>query len=288
VVWPAAAAALLVAASPSFAPTRGELLGGGSIARARTSGHVDVDFTTIRVSKDGRSLHFYGDWPARCSDGRVVTANFARVVRIQPDGSFVAAGLLSTAAVVGTFELQGRLARRSIGGLERDVGSGRGRAEFTSRGGGSTTCRTPLVSWQVRARPHVTGPATPQRGAPYFGSNDQTDPVVLRVAGDGRSLVQAGIEFGLDCRYFRFRFASDVIPGARIAADGSFSAAQRYTSVVSSTRYRGAVAHFTATLSGRFGASTVGGSLKVDVRITAKGGAVIDRCRSATTFAASL
>jgi hypothetical protein len=286
--WLAAAAALLVAASPSFAPTRGELLGGGSVGTTRTAGHVDVDFTTIRVSKDGKSIHFYGDWPARCTDGRVVTANVDRVVRLQPDGTFLAVGLLSTAAVVGTFELQGRLERKSIGGELRDVGSGTGRSEFTSRGGGSTTCKTPLVSWQVRATPRVIGPPTPKRGAAYFGSNTDTDPIVLRVAGDGRSLVQAGVEFGLDCRYFRFRFASDVIPGARIAGDGSFSTVQRYSSVVSSTRYRGATAHYTATLSGRFGASTVGGSLKVDVRITAKGGAVIDECRSATTFAASV
>ena len=286
--WLAAAAVLLVAAPPSFAPTRAELLGGGSVGPARTAGHVDVDFTTIRISKDGKSLHFYGDWPARCNDGRVVTANVERVVRIQPDGSFVSAGLLSTAAVVGTFELQGRLEHKSIGGQELDVGSGTGSSEFTSRGGGTTTCKTPLVSWQVRATPHVTGPATPKRGAAYFGSNDQTDPVVLRVAKDGGSLVQAGIEFGLDCRYFRFHFASDVIPGAKIARDGSFSTLQRYSSVVSSTRYRGAVARFTATLSGRFGASTAGGSLKVAVRITAKSGAVVDKCRSATTFAASL
>ena len=67
--WLAAAAVLLVAAPPSFAPTRGELLGGGSVGPATTAGHVDVDFTTIRISKDGKSLHFYGDWPARCSDG---------------------------------------------------------------------------------------------------------------------------------------------------------------------------------------------------------------------------
>jgi hypothetical protein len=283
----AAAAALLVAAAPSFAPTRGELLGGGMVGAVPTPGHVDVAYTTIRVSRDGKSIHFYGDWPARCGRG-VVTAGVDRALRLQPDGSFVGAGVLSTAGAVGTFELQGRLERKSIGGQELDLGSGTGSAELAPRVAGAKTCRTGQIAWQVRSAPRVVGPPTPKRDAAYFGSDDDTDPVVLRVSRDGRSLVQAGLEFGLDCRYSRFRFASEIVPTTPIGRDGRFAAAHTYTSTLPGTRYAGATAHFAATLTGRFGSSTVAGALRVDVRITAKSDAVVDTCRASTHFAASL
>jgi hypothetical protein len=285
----APAAGLVAAASLSFAPTPGALLGGGTIGPALTADQADVGFTTIRVSQDGKRLHFYGDWPARCGDGHVVTANIDRVVSLQADGSFVAAGLMNSSTVVGSFELRGRLDRRSIGGQELDVAAGSGSAELSSRRGSATSCKTPLLSWQVRSTPRVGGAPTPRKGAAYFGSDDQTDPVVLRVSRDGRSIVQAGIEFGLDCKHKRFLFASDVVPGARIGSDGRFAKVQRYASPVKDARFpTGSIARFTATLSGRFGASTVAGSLKVDVRIESAGAALVDTCHSETTFAASL
>jgi hypothetical protein len=283
----AAAAAVLVAASPSSTPTHGQLLGGGSVGSRPAAGHADVAYTTIRVSKDGKSVHFYGDWPARCARG-VATASIDRVIPLQPDGSFVGAGVLNTAAAVGTFELRGRLERRSIGGLELDAGSGNGSAELAPRAPGSATCRTGSVAWQVRAAPRIVGPPTPKPGAPYFGNDSDTDPVVLRVSPDGSSTVQAGLEFGLRCRYSRFRFASEIVPATPIGRDGRFSAVHRYTSTLAGSRYSGASARFTATLAGRFAASTVAGSLAVDVRITARTGALVDTCHARTSFTASL
>jgi hypothetical protein len=282
----AVAAGLLVAAAP-FAAPKGELLGGGRVGPRPTPGHADVAYTTLRVSKDARSIHVYGDWPARCGDGSVVTLDFDRVVALRRDGTFLAAGLLKEAALVGTFELEGRLRRATIGGQALTAAEGTGSADFAPRGG-ATACRTGQVDWQVRSRPRVGGPPTPKKGAAYYGSNDQTDPVVLRVSRDGRAIVQAGIEFALACRYARFRFASEVVPGAAIARDGSFSTVQRYTSRLAGSRYAGAVGRFTARLSGRFGASSVGGSLRVDVRLVGRTGALIDTCHSATRFAASL
>ena len=272
----------------AFAPKQGALLGGGRVGPARTPNHLDVDFTTIRISEDGKSLHFYGDWPALCGDGRSVTANVDRVAPIQPDGSFFAAGLLTSATAVGTFELGGRLARTSIGGQQLEIASGTGRSQFALRTG-RITCKTPLVAWQVRSAPRVVGPPTPKRGAPYFGSDDQTDPVVLRVSRDGRSIVQAGVEFGLDCKHKRFLFASDLVPGATIRRDGSFSSTQRYRSAPGDARFgAGNLARFTAVFEGRFGASTVAGSLRVGVRVVGKAGALADTCSSFTRFAASL
>ena len=283
----AAAAALLVTTAPSFTPTHGQLLGGGSVGAPPTAAHADVAYTTIRVSRDGTSIHFYGDWPARCASG-VVTASVDRVLPLQPDGSFVGAGVLNTAAAVGSFELRGRLERRSIGGQELDAASGSGSAELAPRAAGAATCRTGSIAWQVRAAPRLAGPPTPKRGAPYFGSDADTDPVVLRVSADGRSIVQAGLEFALRCRYSRFRFASEVVPAAPIGRDGRFSAVHRYSSTLAGSRYSGASARFTATRAGRFAASTVAGSLAVDVRITAKSGALVDTCRTRTAFMASL
>jgi hypothetical protein len=285
VTWLAVAAAALVAAAPQFAPKPGELLGGGSVGPAPTPGHLDIAYTTIRVSKDGKSIHVYGDWPARCGRG-VVTAAFDHVVRLQPDGSFVAAGVLSTAGAVGSFEVQGRLERTSIGGRELDVGTGTGDAELSQRRGGTATCKTRTVTWQVRSAPSVGGPPTPKRGSAYFGSDSDTDPVVLRVSKDARSVVQAGLEFGLKCRYSRFTFASDVFPRIPIDPGGRFETVQRYTAPLAA--YRNATAHFTSRLAGRFAASTVSGSLRVDVSIKAKSGAAIDTCHTTTTFAASL
>jgi hypothetical protein len=289
--WLAVAAGALAVGAPSataFVPKQGALLGGGRVGAVRTPNHLDVDFTTLRVSRDGKSLHFYGDWPAICGDGRVVTANIDRVVSIQRDGSFFAASLLPAATAAGTFELSGRLSRASIGGQRLEIASGTGRSDFALRTG-RVSCKTPLVAWQVRSTPRVVGPPSPKKGATYFGSDDQTDPVVLRVSRDGRAIVQAGIEFGLDCRHTRFMFASDLVPGAAIRRDWSFSSTQRYRSAPGDARFgAGNVARFTAVLAGRFGASTVGGSLHVNVRIVGKGGAVVDTCRSATAFAASL
>jgi hypothetical protein len=288
-MWSAVAAAAAVVGSLTVAPTPGQLLGGGSVGAAAVAGHVDVAFTTLRVSKDGRQLHFYGDWPARCGDGRVVTANVERVVSIQPDGTFVAAGLMNSAATVGSFEVRGRLERRSIGGQELGAASGTGRAELSTRRGPAATCSTSVVHWQARSTPRAHGAPLPQKGASYFGNNDQTDPVVFRISRDGRSIVQAGLEFGLDCRHKRFLFASDVLPDARIGADGRFAAVQRYASAITDTRFgAGNVARFTARIAGRFGSSTLAGSLEVDVRIEAAGAKVVDTCHSRTTFAASI
>jgi len=289
VPWAALAAVVAAAASLPLVPAPGELLGGGSIGAGPTAGHADIAFTTVRVAKDAKSVHVYADWPARCGDGRVVTANIDRVAPLRADGSFVAAGLVTSTSAVGSFEVEGRLERRSIGGRNIDAGAGSGRAELSARRGAATTCRTSTVRWQVRATPRVEGTPAPKAGAAYFGSDDQTDPVVLRVARNGRSLAQAGIEFGLDCEHRRFLFGSEIVPAARIASNGRFSTVRRYATVVTDPRFgNGRIARYTATFSGRFGASAVAGTLQVEVRVISAGGVPVDTCRSRTTFAASL
>jgi hypothetical protein len=231
--------ALTGVASAGSSP--GLLLGGGWAGATPAAG--TVDFVTIRVSRNGNTLHFYGDWPASCSSGRFVTASVDRVVALRPDGSFAGSGSFRKEGTVGDF--------RFAGSLDTPTSAdGTGGAQFRA---GNETCATGAIAWRAVAPPPVSGAPRPLAGL-YLGNTGQNDPVVLRVAAGGRRIVQAGLEFVVTCPGQPFGSGSVVFPGLPIRADGTFSSTRRFGS------------RLIATLTGRFGASTGGGTLAVRLR----------------------
>jgi hypothetical protein len=241
----------------SSAGPHGALTLGGGWAAAKPAAGT-VDFVAIRILRKGNSVHFYGEWPAICSSGRHVTTRVDRIVALRPNGSFAGSDTFRKDKLLETF--------RFAGSIDSPTAAD-GTAESQLRAG-SETCATGGIAWGARAAPRVTGRPKPFPVL-YFGTTTRDDPVVLRVAAGSRR-IQAGIVFTVACADGRSRSGSVVFPDVAIRGDGTFSATQRYAT------------RFTATLTGRFGASSVGGTL--GVRVRAPGGAV---CTGTVGFAAS-
>src|SRR4051812_45883781 len=82
------AAVPAVATSPK--PVNGGLYGGGVMGAKNTKNPLDVQYTQVRIAKNGKSLTFFGDWRLPCPDGNNIGgAGFqAKNVRLKSDGTF--------------------------------------------------------------------------------------------------------------------------------------------------------------------------------------------------------
>jgi hypothetical protein len=284
-----------VAASDAFVPKKYALLGGGVLGAQRTTTHADVSWVTIRVAKDGKSVHFYGDnLTGACSGGQAPISTAGDLsVPLRADGSFAGSGPIAKSAIAdGTFQFKGKLSHLVVGGQKVEGATGTAQAEFTFHQDPShpSTCKTPVIRWQARTNPKVTGSAVPRKGATYYGNNTDTSPVLIRVAPNGKQVVQAALEFVITCTSKKQLLQNDTVPTMTIKAGGTFSNTEAYDGNpqrVALDWGTGASAHYVATFKGKFGASSVGGSLNVVVTVT-KNGSKIDSCTSSTTFAASL
>jgi hypothetical protein len=151
------------------------------------------------------------------------------------------------------------------------------------RTGGSGT-----QAWQVRAAGAEAPGAGPRANGAYFGVTSQIEgrvrPFVLRVDPRGRRVRVAVFEYRQRCG-FGPREWSNITPGARIRADGTFRLRERFV-----YRYRDANERFTVRVDGRFTPNGVSGSYSVSATARARqGGRVLGRCRTGPqSFAAAL
>jgi hypothetical protein len=281
-------------AGAAYTPAADALLGGGSVGAQRTTDHLDVKFTTIRIQKDGKSLHFYGDWIARCDGNLLVTANFDQIVPIAADGSFSGTGPLNSEIADGTFEFNGKLSRIVLGGRSVEAARGTGRVNFSFHPDPAQphACDTTVVNWQARTSPTASGKATPRKGGSYYGNTSATFPVVMRVSSNGKQVVQTGLEFVLKCaKREQPSLEADITPTMAIGRNGSFVNVERYEERIRAAQIwgEGSVMKYTAVFRGKFGAWAVRGSLKVDATVVASDGTTLDTCSSGPlSFAASL
>jgi hypothetical protein len=122
-------------------------------------------------------------------------------------------------------------------------------------------------------------------GGAYYGLTAQRQALVLSVDPKARRVRVAVYKYILDCARAPVRRFDDITPGARIAADGTFTLTGRYT-----YPYSNADEHFRIRVRGQFTPNGVRGVLRVRTVVRALGGGrVIDRCHTgAVGFGASL
>ncbi len=253
-------------------PPGGTLLGGGAIGKKFVPlASYQLHFTTVTLDPDGTTARFYGDWNGSCRgfDG-AVTASFYQRVDISSDGSFKGKGPLESTSAEGTFVFEGRFT--GAGSVE-----GTGHVDYTFISGSNRySCETGTVSWQARTSVNRFGRARPLAGKAYFGNTTQRLPMVLRVARDGRSIVQQAGMWNAKCKKNIAGLGrATSSPSFPIRSDGTFGFTERYTEA-----YGDFTAHITSSHRGRFGLSTAGGTWRVRVQVVDTSGRQTDVCDS--------
>jgi len=141
--------------------------------------------------------------------------------------------------------------------------------------------------WRIHLRPAAGAPAPPQPGGAYLGLTSQAvgvpKPFLLRVNRRATRVGVAIFDYARICRKGVITL-NNFTPGGRIRPDGTFALRERFGLRFS----RGIRERFRIRIDGRFGAGSVGGSLRVTT-VARRGGRVIDRCDTGPlTFAAQL
>lgn len=274
--WACALAVPALAAPASLAPRQapapGAVLGGGRLGPVYADPQPDLHLTSLVVSADGTSVTVRGDWAAVCGDlVRPVTATFAAEdVPIAEDGSFSASGPVATPGAEGTFALTGAFTSPTSA-------VGVGSVRFTLHGGsGDTSCRTPAVTWEVRADARLTGRPRPLARRSYFGTTAQGLPLVLRVSPNRYRLSQVALRWRASCNATAASLDGIALaPPTAASVKGTFTT--RFSSVGEPAA--GEVSVTASTLRGTFGTGTVGGVYQSTTRVwDVASGALLDIC----------
>jgi hypothetical protein len=264
------------AAPAAAAPLAGDY-GGGAIAPGFTyaKGGRFV-FVGARVDPGLGRVLVNARVSARCG-----SADITRRVALAADGSFT---LRATVREKVQFVRRRTKSFRIVvfGRLDGAAGSGNARAKVTYRRNGRVQSRCTIrpQGFQLRARSAESGAGAARAGTVYNGLTGQRAnrprPFLLRVSRNGHRVVTSIFQYRRSCLGGRRYSLSNISPGARIRADGSFSRSERF-----SIPFSNAVERFRVRVHGRFTPGGVSGTLSVtSIARRRSDGAVIDRCRT--------
>ena len=267
----------LAPAAAAQAPAAGTLLTGGSVGTGDNSnGDTATSEIGLRVLRGGRiTVRSVSYIP--CQGNRTSETSGRGTGRLNPDGTF---------SVKLPRRQQLRLPgfRRSITVTGRIAGDqATGTTTSASRGAGVRGCRG-SVNWVARTRRAVgTDPGPVPAGAALLGSTSRTRGgpfgFNLRVAPDGKRIQQTLVSYRVRCRKAKGYEETNIGPSIAIKADGSFRKVERFV-----MRYTDANDRWKITITGRFVAGGVRGTLRGTSVVRARGGSrrVIDRCTIGT------
>lgn len=268
----------VVAAVAKKGPKKGTLYGGGQIGRSFRQGrHGDVQFVSLAVTRDGKGAKAFVDFNTTCPGAdRILPASVMEELELDPRGGLFASGPYREEGPNGSQEGTFRFAGRFV---SPDTARGTARLRMTVRfadGRPELACDSGTVGWEVR-NPGARGQeGEVEGGAAYFGSSSDSFPFLLRVAGSGRGVAQAALEYNLRCKnttggFFR----NEVMPPARIRRD-TFTGGQAFDFALTPELTARAV----SSVKGRFGKSRVTGAWRVRATIVNREGAPVDECDS--------
>jgi hypothetical protein len=276
------AAVLLIAAALTAAsgakPSPNTLLGGGALGQAR------AHYTTIRVARDGRSVHFYGDWRAVCPGHGPAIVNVDGTAALKPDGTFSGSGTRARQPFAGSVRL-------SFAGRFTSPASaaGSGRVTFALTGSKpKVVCESGRVAFQVRTSPAVAAAGPPRGGAAYFGNTSKSFPFLLRVSVDAAHVLRAAAELNLTCTSIAAGlFYPAFAPSAPIG-NGRFSSVRTYDD--SELFGEGKVGRVTSVLRGSFARGAASGIWRIAAKVLDTNTGTVDgTCTSGTVrWAAAL
>src|SRR3954471_19576397 len=267
-------AALLAVAAPSaasaYTPPARALYGGRAIGpKFNKANHSDVTWASARVSQDQQSVTFYADVDLTCGTYRgIVLTNASAPVQ---GGKFAGSFTIDPATnsgIAGTLTFSGKF-------TERGLASGTIRTS-TTRNGAPCTSRT--VPYELRLPSRTPYHPSDKVGGTYYGSTDQTYPVLLRTDRSRRHLLQGSLEFDYGCPTNPQRtYSNETTPPTTISRTGKFHGVESYASPLAG----GMTAHFTSDVTGRFQGNRARGIWKIDVQITRDAdNSVVDNCTS--------
>ena len=277
----AAAIGIATAADAAAAPVAGDY-GGGSVPDSIRRAQSRLVLLSARLPSPAEAI-VYARVQSRCGSGEV-----RRRVAVAPDGSF------SFTTTRRDHPRENRRVRRRAtttvaGRFDGAVASGTASTRLVFRLGGRVVarCKSGPRAWQMRAVAAEPAPGAARAGATDHGLTGQagTRPraFALRVDRRARRIVTEAFEYRLRCSRTGAIAMSNITPGTRIRADGSFARTERFA-----IRYTDAVERFVVRLRGRFTPNGVNGTLSVRSVARAFSGRVTDRCRTGTVgFAAA-
>jgi len=263
-----AAAALLALAWPAAA--HAAAAGGGTAPDSVRAYRDQLTLVTLNAKADGTAvLRAYVQ--ARCGAGEI-----KRIVKLAPDGSFAIDTTERDRAPedhrvrrIADVKISGRMVGPVVSGKAS------ARVRFVLDGDTVERCRSGVRAWQARTATAETTAAPPVANRGYYGLTGQPSrphAFLLRV-GAGR--VQTAVfQYKLPCG----AETTNVTPGGRIAADGTFHLRERFA-----LRYANGTERFRVKVDGQFTTAGVNGTLSVSSRFGS------ERCATGRlTFAGAL
>jgi hypothetical protein len=272
-----AAAALLALAWPASA--RAADLGGGSPAHSIAGYRGQLTLVSLRTVGTG-AVVVRATVAARCGVGAIKRRGAAAA-----DGTFAftatkrdrapeEAGLRRVARV----QVSGRITGPTA------TGTASARIKLLRNGRVAERCTAGPRTWHTRTPVAETVAGPPHASHGYFGLTGQrTHPraFVLRVDAAARRVQAAAFDYALDCGG-RGLERQNITPGGPIAADATFSLAERFT-----LRFSDGIERYRVRMNGRFTLNGVSGTLSVTTH--AKTLTRVERCRTGTvSFAGAL
>ena len=253
--------------------------GGGSAVKSVGKFRRQLTTVAVRTRTDGKAF-VRALVQAQCG-----SASVGRTVTPAADGSFTVRATVRSSS--GDLR---RSARITLAGtVAGAAGSGTASATLTFRRGGRVVggCRSGTRAWQVRAPVPETIAGPPKPNAGYYGLTQQTSKrphaLTLRVAPGAGRVQSVVFDYRVRCRRGSLD-SSNITPGGRIKADGTFSLRERFT-----MRFSDGTERFVVKVDGRFTPNGVNGRLSVESVARSLSGRVVDRCRTGRrTFAAAL
>jgi hypothetical protein len=272
-------------------PIPGGAYGGGGLSAfpRQTSPDPGKRVVSLRVAPDASRVGFEFEASGRCSRGGPRAASFPVSLALTSAGTFRGAGVRRLPDGYGRitsiyYHLGGSIDGPRAAGYLRVI-------TLTHAGRYSIRCDSGTLHWEARTRPAaLDGTPDARPGLGYYGISDQPGtyrpfPITLRVSPAGGQVEQTLFVIARSCVSPRRTYQLIEAQQTRmvIAPDGSFSSVEKFPDVA-----RTFIEYHTVTVTGRFAALGVSGTLRDVTYVRRRGGtAVIDRCDSGVqTFTA--
>ncbi len=273
-----AAAATAGAALAQAPATPAGNLGGGALAVPVSAKTVAKDMLlALRVGADG-TVGLDGQMFARCAVGTMKGA-----AKLDAGGAFTLRGtvsrrLFARARQTTRFVVRGRLTADGAEGTAKlDV-------RLREKGSPTRTCRSRTVAWTLRRPGPASAAAASPAASTLYGVTSQRAsrarrPVVLRTAGDGRTIERFTFGYRVSCdrRRIALSDALNVSPEFGVRAGGSFRKVERFEE-----RFPDVIVRTTVVVRGQFDAAgAAAGKLSVTERYhRRRTGKRVDVCRT--------
>ena len=255
----------------------GTTLAGGAFSGTAPGGTSLFEYTVIRFSADGATLHFHGDWTASCKDGsaRLISFDQDNVAIDGSTGQFQVSGQTRSSE---TFQVSGKIS------ADRASATGSGQAAV-SGSGASEQCSASVGSWTVSsgAGKGLTAPLA--TGPTLVGPTSAGLPLIMKVKPGGKTIGAVGAESNVFCAKHTVNDVVNFIAlNSSISKDGTFVANQtlKVSGYLDQLGFNSpdAPARITSTFRGRVDSRGASGSWLLTVNVYGSSGALLDTCTS--------